>query len=375
MSVDKGKYYSLEDLLDRAQALMRQGRWRDALPWILQALDIAPDEPEALCLGSWAYLESKDLPRAKEFSERAINAAPMNEWGYRLRSCVLLRQGKKKESLAAAEEAVKLAPEEPLALTVLANAQVFCKKWPQARQTAERLRALTPEAAEPHLILGQIALRRKKWKEAEQHYRSALKLDPESYEAMNNLGEALYNRSRIQIGWMPVHRKRYLDEAIELFNRAAQIAPSRRIARANLRDAVVGYVSPVLILIVVAGFFLGLFGRSLAAIRWLVDVHSPNPAVAIVNLSFLIALLFLLIRIVSRFLTRHLPANVRLFLRAEGQRKFHNLVPTLLSVYGGMIFIYTFIQLRINGWLFFQILPAFSFLAFVFSGSEASRGW
>src|ERR1051326_360433 len=111
MPSDEMQDPSFPNLLNRAQALMQRKRWQEALPLLTRALSIAPEDTTALCLLSWVCLELGDSSKAADYANQAISADPTNEWGHRLRSNILRRQGKNKAAVEAAEEAVRHAPD------------------------------------------------------------------------------------------------------------------------------------------------------------------------------------------------------------------------------------------------------------------------
>jgi tetratricopeptide (TPR) repeat protein len=165
-------------------------------------------------------LNENDL--AQRYANEAIAADPLEEWGHRLRSIVLLREGRKRESLEAAQEAVRLAPREPLALYSLAQSQRANRMIREARQTAERQREIAPDDALAYESLALLAIDEERYDEAEFHCRKALELNPNSYAAMNNLGLAFLRRNRKH-------------EALEHFHQAARLNPTGKVAHDNLR--------------------------------------------------------------------------------------------------------------------------------------------
>lgn len=110
-------------LKSKVDALTEINRNREAIELLHRALQITPEDARLLCRLSLAHLNLNENDLAQRYANDAIAADPLEEWGYRLRSIVLLREGRKRESLEAAQEAVRLAPREPLALYSLAQAQ------------------------------------------------------------------------------------------------------------------------------------------------------------------------------------------------------------------------------------------------------------
>jgi tetratricopeptide (TPR) repeat protein len=220
-------------LRQRALSLINIGRPREALLVLGQALSIVPDNADLLCATSLAHLNLNEYQAALDYANRAIAASPEQEWGHRLRSKALMsfpgggggRSACLDEALSSAREAVRLAPREMLALSVLVQAQLARDLPNQARQTAELLLEVAPDAALAHEAMGQVCIKQRKWKELETHCRNALRINPESYVAMNNLGLAL----------LKSHRR---VQAIGCFFRAASLNPANTTARTNLNSSV-----------------------------------------------------------------------------------------------------------------------------------------
>ena len=104
---------------------MDMGRPREAIPVLGQALSQTPQDCRVLCLLSLAYMKVGDKVMALKFANRAVEADPEEEWGYRLRSMHLretsnnpfrffLRDKNLEQSVLAAKEAIRLAPLEPV---------------------------------------------------------------------------------------------------------------------------------------------------------------------------------------------------------------------------------------------------------------------
>lgn len=238
MPFEEGEQQNLAALIDRAQALMDVGRWREALKPLRQALVIEPKNGEVLCRISLAWLQLSDFEQALAYADSVVQNEPWNEWGHRLRGRALLRLGRKSEAIASAEEAVRLAPYLQQTLCLLTEAQIANRRLSEARQTALRAREVAPEAPEAHAVLAMVAMAYKSWREAEEHLRKALSLRPISYAILNDLGVCLLNQEKER-------------EAIEMFRQAARANPAAEIARNNLKISVVYDPVPGKILVLV----------------------------------------------------------------------------------------------------------------------------
>src|SRR5262245_56741449 len=132
-------YFSM---MSRAQALIDIERWSEAVAILNRGLSANPDNHWILCSLALSHLNMGDRNRAMEYADRAVSLAPEDEWGHRLRSVILLQQKKNGESLLAAREAVRTAPEWPTALYVLVQALIANKQLDEAITVAEELRKI-----------------------------------------------------------------------------------------------------------------------------------------------------------------------------------------------------------------------------------------
>ncbi|MFI6507937.1 hypothetical protein ACIBCT_10055 [Streptosporangium sp. NPDC050855] len=119
-------------------------------------------------------------------------AASGADWGYRLASLAFERLGRDAEAVAAAEEAVRLAPGSWAARMRLGSAlRRVPGRWREAWAQASRAVRYAPEEPDPHVLAGDLALLRGRYRHAEDSYRAALGLAPDHVGARINLGLAL----------------------------------------------------------------------------------------------------------------------------------------------------------------------------------------
>ena len=236
-------------LLSQGTQLNTIGRYDAAVPLLSKAIAAQPEAAEPHCELAFALLH---LGRANDALKEVGVAAsldPQYERPHRLRSIILNELGLHKESVGAAETAVRLAPDLPEALYVLGSAQLRAKQVDAAGRTADNLVRIAPALAFSHLLAGQVAIRRKQWKKAEDANRRALQIEPTQQVALNNLGVALQGQRRTK-------------EALEIYQRAAQLNPNDPIAKGNI----VRLVRPV------SGLGLVLDVVRMLAIPWTIPI-------------------------------------------------------------------------------------------------------
>lgn len=143
--------HAADERLDRAQALLDEGRPAAALEALAPALRRNPDDAEALLLRSTARFVQGDTEAGRADLERALAIDPT------LRQAWLNRAG-----LDLAEE-----------------------HYDRALEALERARDLDPAALDNHLNLGAVLLLQGRLPEATEHFRSYL-------DAAGGTGEAHY---------------------------------------------------------------------------------------------------------------------------------------------------------------------------------------
>lgn len=162
-----------------------------------------PCEVREWCAVAVAWLE-RDRPEAalqaaRQAVDRDLRAESGGGWGYRLASLAFERLGRDAEAVAAAEEAVRLAPGSWAARLRLGTAlRRVPGRWRESSAQAARAARYAPEEPDPHVLVGDLALLRGEHRRAETAYRTALGLLGDHPAARVNLGLALlrWERSR-----------------------------------------------------------------------------------------------------------------------------------------------------------------------------------
>ncbi|WP_176728573.1 tetratricopeptide repeat protein [Planobispora rosea] len=132
--------------------------------------------------------------RAVELDPRAGAGA---EWGYRLASLAFERLGRDAEAVAAAEEAVRLAPGSWSArLRLGAALRRIPGRWKESRVQAARAARYAPEEPDPHVLVGDLSLLRGDYAQARTAYRHALRRLDDHPGARINLGLAMLRWER-----------------------------------------------------------------------------------------------------------------------------------------------------------------------------------
>ncbi|WP_062296138.1 tetratricopeptide repeat protein [Demequina maris] len=208
--------------LEQARSLIAVGRNGAAIEALAPAMADNATAPEAWCLQTQALLAEGDHQHALQSAKRAIELRPHDEWGHRLHALVLLGAGNKAGALSAAEEAVRLAPDQLECLHVLAICQIQMRSTrKQAVVTADMLLDRHPDSALAHYTAGAVHASLRKYPKALPLLREALRLDPQMSDAAALLADILKATGRPH-------------EAGEMYLAAARASPTDSSIRRSL---------------------------------------------------------------------------------------------------------------------------------------------
>ncbi|MDP9866317.1 tetratricopeptide (TPR) repeat protein [Streptosporangium brasiliense] len=160
-----------------------------------------PGDPREWCAAAVAWLGRDQPEAALEAARQAVDRDPRAGaeagWGYRLASLAFERLGRDAEAVAAAEEAVRLAPGSWAARLRLGTAlRRVPGRWRESWVQAVRAVRYAPEEPDPHVLVGDLALLRGEHRRAESAYRDALRRLDDHPGARVNLGLALLRWER-----------------------------------------------------------------------------------------------------------------------------------------------------------------------------------
>lgn len=158
----------------------RSGDARQALSEYQQAAALEPDNPAWKASLGETYARLGDLVLALSNFQRATELAPDESAYWRLLAVFCVENGVHVEDvgLPAAQQAVDLSPEDPLALDILGWTQLSLGKFYTAEQTLFSALALAPDYASAHLHLALVYLQTGDRTAAYAHLRRVMETDP-----------------------------------------------------------------------------------------------------------------------------------------------------------------------------------------------------
>lgn len=154
-------------------------------------------DARAWCAVAVARLSCDQPEAALDAARQAIGRDPQDEWGHRLVGAALERLGRDTEAVAAAREAVRLAPGSWAARLRLASAlRRIPGRWREAWAEARRAVRFAPDEPDPHVLCGDLALLRGDHDGAARAYGAALRRRRDHPAAWVNLGLTLLRWQR-----------------------------------------------------------------------------------------------------------------------------------------------------------------------------------
>ncbi|MFI7540369.1 hypothetical protein [Actinoplanes sp. NPDC049599] len=187
-----------DDAYRSAGHLAEIGRPAEAEARLRSALAAAPDDADLLTLLGFVLRQQRDYPAALAACEAARAADPSLADAHAERAESLIALIRAAEAVAAAGEAVRLAPQRPGGHLVLARALTTGRRFAEARAAARHGLALDPHSAEGLLTLAEVERAAGDREAAEQAARAALALEPGN--AYGRWLLAMLDAERLRVG-------------------------------------------------------------------------------------------------------------------------------------------------------------------------------
>lgn len=186
-----------------------------------------PDDPYALCLAAQALIGLAEFERSLELSRRAAQLLPDDDWPIRLQVSALIDLRRAREARKLARLGVRTDPGNWQLHYLVARADVAAKRVrAESMAAAERARRLAPDEPATHIVVGQVALARRRPRLATRSFEQALRLDPDNATARHELARAQLRGFRVAA-------------AVSGFLAVGRMDPTNRTARYNLTVIVV----------------------------------------------------------------------------------------------------------------------------------------
>ena len=217
----QGEREAVESVLRRALGLLKAGKYGDAIPLLLQAAELLPDNPVVFDDLGRAYLLTRRLPEAITSLRRAIALRPAFARTHSSLGLALAQAGDYEAALAAHRRAIELDPR--LAEAHGRAADILLRKGRRDDAVTEYERAFeaAPDTTFGRLCGAKAMLAQDRVSEAEDRLRKLVERDPSSSEAHLVLAHLLNEAGRF-------------DEAAASFERSIALAPWQATAYGGL---------------------------------------------------------------------------------------------------------------------------------------------
>ncbi len=209
------------DRFERAQALIRQRAYAEAIPALDALLAEDPENAVALLSLANALSHTGDRQRALETLQRVIALDPTREQPYLAAAKLLRELGRRDEALQLVQAVVAMQPESPEILLSLGDAYLEDERFAEAEGWFRKAVAADPHSMTAAAGLGNCLNRAGRLTEALEVLRAAREHDPSHHTVTYNLAVVL-ERLGDQRG------------ALELYRVAVQLDPDDSMSWNNL---------------------------------------------------------------------------------------------------------------------------------------------
>jgi predicted O-linked N-acetylglucosamine transferase (SPINDLY family) len=187
----------------------------------IRILEVMPSHGQTLYMLSLIAVNSGDATLALGLIDESLKQLPGVPFCHLLRGQILFRLRRLEEAAASVEQALRMRPAEPDALTCLANIRAAQDRSEEALLLYERSLARRPAHADTLIETGTVLRRLSRQQEAIECYRSAIALFPDNTILRNNCALAHGEIGDLQTG-------------IEMLEQAVERAPGVIPYRFNL---------------------------------------------------------------------------------------------------------------------------------------------
>jgi tetratricopeptide (TPR) repeat protein len=154
----------------RGDYLLRLDRDEDAYKDALVSLELAPDNHDGLWLAAQCCLAMKELPKARDYANRAIKLNPSNIIMYNLLADIERQDGDAGKAVAALQEGLKATARNPQLLFHLANLQIDIGNSKEAEKTIQDLRKTAIQKQLIEYLVARNHFVQNHWREAREGF-------------------------------------------------------------------------------------------------------------------------------------------------------------------------------------------------------------
>lgn len=168
-----------------ARAWAGRQLWKDAAPWFLKAVQLAPDDQSILLEAASCYEQAGMKQQAIDAYRKSTDAGARERLG-----ALLMDAGDEAGAVVAFEEVMRRSP-SPASAFALATLYLRAKQPAKALPMAAYIVQKEPANADARLFLGRLLRDQRRFQEASDQFFAATKSKPGSVEAWNELAGML----------------------------------------------------------------------------------------------------------------------------------------------------------------------------------------
>jgi tetratricopeptide (TPR) repeat protein len=206
------------------------GHIKEAIPYLEQVRNWAPDNVEMAYTLGMSYIQSHNPDKARESFARMFSISPVSASAYLINAQMMIRQRFEEFAEKELRKALELDPRLPqvnfllgemavyranleqgvellqkeiainpgfaMAYYMLGEAYSRQLKWDEAVAPLQKSIWLNPFFSGPYIVLGKVYLKKGELGNAESMLRRALKMDPNNYSAHHLLAQVLQQSSK-----------------------------------------------------------------------------------------------------------------------------------------------------------------------------------
>jgi len=176
------------------RCFLNSGRYNDGIDVIRKAIAIDPNDSFYYYLLGFAYYHKNEHHQAIENLNHAIRLDPYNAEYFGLLAHVLIEEREFEQALDKANEGLELNAENITCLNARSIALNKLKRTEEAIATMQNALAQDPDNEVTHATIGWNLLEKGKHKDAQKHFLEAMRIDPNQAYAKAGLKESLKSK-------------------------------------------------------------------------------------------------------------------------------------------------------------------------------------
>lgn len=215
----------MESLINRAELLIQQGRYKEAEELLAELLQQSPNNSYILAMCSRVAIELGKSAKALELINTAIGISPNDDYLHYIKSNVSLHMNHYDEAENSLEEAINMNLGIAGYFALWASIKLMRKQYEKALELANKALELDPEDIQALNTRSTALLKLNRKEESFETIENALKEDPNNAHTHANMGWNLLEKGD--------HKK-----ALEHFKEALSEDPNSGYAQAGMINAI-----------------------------------------------------------------------------------------------------------------------------------------